>query len=201
MLVVSPRLLRIAVMAAAIVSAVAAGEAVAVAQPSPHTSQWDFMVASGNVVPTGAQSDALERGKLTTAQLTRQLTTSMSIVGTFGWARPRAALPETGSTIDLFVYDIGAEAHSPTLVRRLTFAAFAGAGAGGRSYSYRDSGIDASHQASLYASAGGEIGFRRVQLRGEVRDYLSGVTPFSRQGGAGTRNDLAVMIGLRLGTR
>jgi hypothetical protein len=200
-LVVYSRALRIAVMALAIFSAVAATRGIAEAQPAPPLKRWDFLIASGNVVPTGAQSDTLASGKLTTAQLSRQLNSSTAILGTFGWARTRGAAPETGSKVDVFVYDLGAEIHTPTVVRRLTFSSFAGAGGGGRSYSHRDGGIDASHQGSLYASAGGEIGFRRVQLRAEVRDYVSRFTPFDGDGGSSMRNDIAVMLGLRLGKR
>lgn len=174
---------------------------VAEAQQVPAVKTWNLLVSSGNVVPTGAQSETLESAKLTVAQVSRQLTPEIAMLGTVGWARTRGASPEFNGKIDVFVYDLGAEAHTPALKGRVTFRSFAGGGAGGRTYCDRDDVIDAAHHGSLYASAGAEFGFGRVQLRAEVRDYISRFTPFDGNGAASVRNDIAVLLGLRFGAR
>ncbi len=54
------------------------------------------------------------------------------------------------------------------------------------------------HQPTGYVSTGGEFGYHRIRLRFEVRDYVSGFKPLKNTGGSELRNDMAVMVGLRL---
>jgi hypothetical protein len=83
----------------------------------------------------------------------------------------------------------------------MSFSPFAGLGAGGRSYNYRKLDVDATHNLAAYASAGGELGYRRLRLRLEARDYVAGFKPLAGQGSSRTGNDIVVMAGLRLVSR
>jgi len=48
---------------------------------------------------------------------------------------------------------------------------------------------------------GGELGVRRIRLRVEARDYVTGFRPLAGGGSSDTRNDVVVMAGLRLTRR
>ena len=46
---------------------------------------------------------------------------------------------------------------------------------------------------AAYGGAGAELGYRRVRLRLEARDYVSGRD--------GVRNDIVMLLGLRIASR
>ena len=77
----------------------------------------------------------------------------------------------------MFTYDAGAE----LLGRgwkpgdKASVAPFAGAGAGGRSYSYRSQSTECTHNLAGYGSVDGELGDARVWLRLEARNYVTGL--------------------------
>lgn len=162
----------------------------------PH---FEFLVHSGKLVPTGAQGDAVRQGNLTAAQLSYVVRPSIALTTTLGWTRSRDIASPGDPRLDVFTYDVGAEVRAPRLVSgaRVHFSPFAGIGAGGRSYNYRSLNVDATHNFAGYASTGGELGYRRVRLRLEVRDYVSGWKPLAGEGATDTRNDVAFMAGLR----
>lgn len=168
-----------------------------------HKRGWEFVVNSGTVVPTGDQRDAIARGKLTAAQLSYVVHPALAITATVGWARSRDIATVDDPKLDLFTYDVGAEVRAPhhAIGRGFTVRPFAGLGAGARSYNYRSLDVDATHNLAAYGSAGGELGFRRVQVRVEARDYVTGFKPLAGNGPAATRNDVAVMAGLRITAR
>ena len=167
----------------------------------PH--RWEFLMTSGAVVPTGAQRDAIKRGSLSAAQLTFVAQPNIALTATLGWARTNDVASIGDPKLDVFTYDIGAELRSNrwSSGQGVTLRTFAGIGAGARSYNYRNLDIDATHNAAAYGSMGGETGFRRVLLRIEARDYISGFKPLTGAGRTDTRNDVVVMAGLRIGTR
>ena len=163
-------------------------------------SHWEFLVPSGVVVPTGVQRDAIKRGNVTAAQLSYVLRPSLAITSTVGWARSRDIATVGDPKLDVFTYDVGAEARASRWVNgtTVTFAPFLGAGAGGRSYNYRSLDVDATHNVAVYGSAGGELGIRRVGLRIEARDYVTGFKPLVGEGPSRSGNDIVVLVGLRL---
>jgi hypothetical protein len=128
---------------------------------------------------------------------------ALAITSTVGWARSRDIATAGDPKLDVFTYDVGAEVRAPRWItgKTLTFSPFAGAGAGGRSYNYRKLDVDATHNLSAYGSAGGELGIRRVRVRLEARDYVSGFKPLAGAGAARTGNDVVVMVGLRFVSR
>lgn len=190
----------------AIVSLAAAGLLVgtrrpAAAQTPPERkSSWEFLVSSGTVVPTGVQRDAIKRGNLTAAQLSYAVRPTLALTATLGWARSRDLAAVGDPKLDLFTYDMGAELRAPEWIAggAISFSPFAGVGAGARSYNYRKLPVDATHNASAYASAGGELGIGRFRVRLEARDYVSDFKPLDGDGSGHTGNDVVLLAGLRL---
>ena len=168
-----------------------------------RTSHWELVVPSGTVVPTGAQRDAIKRANITAVQLSWVARPAFAVTTTVGWARSRDVAAVGAPKLDVFTYDVGAEVRAPRWIDggAVSFSPFAGMGAGGRSYNHRSLDVDATHNLAAYASAGGELGFRRVRLRIEARDYVTGFKPLDGEGAARTGNDVVVMAGLRLVSR
>lgn len=168
-------------------------------QAAPSSAaKWSFLVTEGSVHPTGAQRQAIARGRATAAQLSYSVVPAFAVNTTLGWARSRDLSSLGDAKVDVFSYDIGAEVRTPVPPTGRGFAVrpFAGVGAGARSYNYRGAGLDSTHTGSAYVSGGAEVGMGRVRLRVEVRDYVTGLG-FNRGGPSSTRNDVVVMTGLR----
>lgn len=167
---------------------------------STFTPGWRFVVPSGAVVPVGAQRNTVKRGRIIAAQLSYDVRRHVAITTTVGWSRTRDITAEDQPKLDVFTYDVGAEFTGPAWINgsAVTFHPFAGAGAGGRSYDYRSLIMDATHNLAGYAGAGGELGYRRVRLRLEARNYVTGFRPLDGQGAGDTRGDVVLMAGLRI---
>jgi hypothetical protein len=164
-------------------------------------ARWEFLITSGKLLPTGEQREAIARGGVTAAQLSF-VPGPVAVTATFGWARSRDVTSAERHRLDAFLYDIGAELRGPSVhMGRLSLMPFSGAGVGGRSYNYRRLAMDATHNRAGYLGAGAEIGVQRVRLRLEVRDYLTGFKPLQGAGASSTRNDVVLMVGLRLASR
>jgi hypothetical protein len=172
-------------------------------QTSAAHARWELIVPGGMLIPTGDQRDAIQRGGLTAAQVSYVPRPSLAFTATFAWARSRDAAVVDRPKLDVFMYDIGAEVRAPRWIGSgaVTFSPFAGVGGGARSYNYRSLHVDATHNLAAYASAGGEVGMGRVHLRVEARDYVAGFASLDGQSAGHTRNDVALLIGLRVGTR
>lgn len=170
---------------------------------SSHPSRWNLLFLSGTLVPTGVQRDVIQRGNLSAAQLTFAVQPALALTSTVGWARSRDVSIGDHPKLDVFTYDVGAELRAPkwNVGDGFSIASFAGAGAGGRSYNYRKLDVDATHDLAGYATAGAEFGIRRVHLRLEARDYLTGFKPLNGIGSGRTGNDVVVMAGLRFASR
>lgn len=183
-------------VALAVVSAGAASAQTAVATP---TATWELRFTSGALVGTGAQHDAVKDAQLSAVQLAWRVHPSIAITGTAGWARSRDRLLANTPKLDVFTGDLGAEFRPvPRFAeRKVSLSPFVGAGAGMRSYNYRKLDVDATNNVAGYLAAGGELGFRRVGLRLEVRDYATGFKPLIGAGRSDTRNDVMLMAGLR----
>ena len=166
-------------------------------------ARLEFLVSSGAVLPTGVQRDAMKRGKLTAAQLSWVVRPALALTATAGWARSRDITTVGDPKLDVFTYDVGAEVRAPrwATANAISFSPFAGVGAGGRSYNYRSLHVDATHNVGAYGSAGGELSIRRIRLRLEARDYMTGFKPLNGEGASRTGNDVVVMAGLRFVTR
>jgi hypothetical protein len=170
--------------------------------PAASTGKWTFNIPSGRLMPTGALRDALEDAHLSAAQLSYAFRPAFAVTATVAWARSRDLASTNDPKLDVFTYDLGAEARAPDWIagRVVTFTPFAGIGAGARSYDHRKLDVDATHDVAGYAAAGGELGMRRVSLRLEARDHVSGFRPLVGSGGAHVRNDVVALVGLSLRT-
>jgi hypothetical protein len=202
-----PGIARIALAAAILVGGAHAAGAqtpTVTAPTAPQPSPWEFRVSSGALVPTGVQRDVLKNAALTVAQLSYVVRPPLALTGSFGWARSRDVASAGAPKVDVFTYDLGAEARAPQWFadHALTLSTFAGGGVGGRSYNYRNLDVDATRNVAAYGAVGGEVGIRRrVHLRLEVRDYVGGFKPLAGGGHGDTRNDVVLMAGLRFSRR
>ena len=166
-------------------------------------AKWEFRIPVGGLVPTGGQRASLKDAHLTAAQLSYVIRPPVALTATVAWARSRDLASVGDPRINVFAYDLGAEARAPEWFagRAVTFRPFVGAGAGGRSYNHPKLDLDATHDIAGYGTVGGEFGAGRVGLRLEVRDYVTGFKPLVGRGRATTRNDLVLMAGLRFNRR
>jgi hypothetical protein len=143
-----------------------------------------------------------KRANLTAAQLLYVVRPDLAVTATLGWARSRDNVEQR---LDVFSYDLGVEARPARweVGSGITLSPFIGVGAGARSYNSRNSDSDATHRIAAYASVGADLAIRRVHLRLEVRDYVSGSSGqgTSGQGAGGVRNDVVAMLGLYIRER
>ena len=202
-----PRPLAVILVAASLITATAQA---AEAQGTParpvegptgreEKPRWEFLVPTGAVMPTAAQGNAIRRGNLSAVQVTYLVRPNVGITSTAGWARSRDVAAAGSPRLDVFTYDVGVEVRgSQRGAGAINFTPFAGAGAGARTYNHRDLAIDATHNAGAYLSAGGELGFRRIGLRLELRNYVTGFKPLTGGGATHVRNDVVVMVGVRV---
>jgi hypothetical protein len=167
-------------------------------RPAEPTRAWEFRVPAGGLVPTGAQRNAVEDAHLSAAQLSYAVRPTFAITGTVGWARSRDLASANDPRLDVFTYDLGAEARAPEWFagRAVTFSPFVGAGVGARSYNHRTLDVDATHTVAGYGAVGGALGRGRIGLRLEARDYVSGFRPLVGDGSARMRNDLVALLSL-----
>jgi hypothetical protein len=184
---------------ALVAAALCGGPSIAAAKTT-ESQKWEFSVNSGRLFSAGTQPDVIKGADYTAAQLAYMLSPNLAITGSLGWARSRDISAVAFPKLDIFTYDIGAEARGDrrSLGSGLAFSPFLGAGAGARSYSYRNLPIDTTNEPAGYVSAGGEFGYHRIRVRLELRDYVTGFKPLKNMGGSELRNDMAVMVGLRL---
>ena len=165
--------------------------------------RWQFRVAGGSLVPTGAQRDALKRAPVLAAQLSRTLAPTLAVVGTFGWARSRDLATLDATKLDIFSADLGLEATASTrqLSKTFSFTPLVGLGSGVRYYNHRHLAVDETTTLGGYVAAGGELDIGRVGVRLEVRDYLTNFTPLIAGGRSSVRNEVMLLGALRIKRR
>lgn len=195
----TPSFARIVLTAVGAISIALTSARVAEAQ-APTPRSWEIRVTAGELVPTGDQRHVLERADMTAAQVSWVLRPSFAITGTFGWARSRDISTTDHPKLDVFASDLGIELRPKQWFagRAVTFDAFAGVGAGARSYNYRKLDVGATHNVAGYGAVGGEVGMGRVGIRLEVRDYVSGFKPLIGGGQSRTRNDMVITAAVRI---
>jgi hypothetical protein len=166
--------------------------------PSTVAGAFEIRPYVGAYVPTGDQRDLLKDAVLVGAQASYRVIPQLALTGTFGWSPSKDRISAGDQTLDLFQYDVGAEARAPSLLHGVSwdFTPFAGIGVGGRTYSYRDLDVAAKTNVAGYGALGGDFGFRQFGLRLEARDYVSQFEPLTGTGEAKTRNDVTLVAGL-----
>ncbi len=169
------------------------------AEPQPaRLAAWEFQMASGSVVPVGAQRQSIERGGLSTAQLTRIVRPSLALTATAGWARSRDLESDARPKLDIVSGDLGAELRGPRYAfgPAVSLRPIVASGAGVRHYAPR-SGSSASDRFTAYAGVGGDLHVLRVGLRLEARDYVTGGESLANVRASSLRHEIAIMAGLR----
>lgn len=177
---------------------------VADAQEDANRSpQWELRITSGSLIPIGEQRQQIERGPLSTLQLSWLPSPALAVTGTLGWAKSRDLATVGSRGLNAFAADIGVETRPQQLVigERISFSPLAGIGAGARSYDYRSRHTDATHNVGAYAAIGGELGYRRLGLRVEARQYVAGFAPLEGVGPTQARSDVMLLTSLRFNRR
>src|SRR5688572_7977533 len=189
---------RIRVVAAAVFAITAASIATpAQAQDIVTTKGFELRPYVGAYIPTGDQRDVLKDAVLIGGQASYRILPQLAITGSVGWSPSKDQLTPGDETIDLWQYDLGAEvrAQSWRTWGTMDFTPFVGLGGGARTYNYRDLDVDSKTNIAGYGVLGGELGFGRLGLRLEARDYVSRFEPFDG-GDTKTRNDVTVATGV-----
>ena len=188
--------------------AVAAALVIATALSAPRLEAQDQGASLGGAfelrpyvgayVPTGEQRDLLKDAVLVGAQTSWRVVPQLALTGTFGWSPSKDRVTAGDETLDVYQYDVGAEARWADAYAGTSwsFSPFAGLGIGGRTYDYRDLNVDSKTNVAGYGALGGELGFGRLGLRLEARDYVSRFEPLVGTGEAKTRNDVTLAAGL-----
>ncbi len=189
-----PRAFPLAAATLLVIAAIPAGAQTTAPLPTPSPSRWELRLPGGAFVATGAQGEQLKDGQVTAVQLSRLLSPRVALVGTFAWARSRDLTRANAPKLDVFTSDVGLEGRSNTWLATspVSVRAFAGLGAGARSYNHRALDVAATHHVAGYLSVGSDLDMGRVGLRLEARDYSS-----RRAAPSGTRNDIVLMAALR----
>lgn len=165
--------------------------------PTPRGEVRPFV---GAYLPTGDQRDVLRDAFLVGLQGTYRVIPQFAITGSFAWSPSMDRITRGDQTIDLYHYDVGIEGRAPSWLRGAAwdFTPFLGVGVGARTYDYRDLDVETRTRGAGYGALGGELGFGRVGVRVEARDYLSSFVPLTGPGDSETRNDVTLSAGLTI---
>jgi hypothetical protein len=175
----------------------------AAAQRTPAAERaLAIRVPGGAFIPTGDQGRALKGAQVTAVQMAWTVRPALAVTGTFAWTNSRSLLTAGTPRLDLFTADLGLERRLITRCAEchVAYTGFAGVGAGARRYDQRGAGVDAATAFSAYLGAGGEILIDRVGVRLEARDYMGSMRVLTGASD-GLRNDVVLMLGLRLSPR
>lgn len=174
----------------------------ATAQETGFRPEIELRPFVGAYVPTGDQRDLVKDAVLVGSTLAVRATPALTVTGGFGWSPTEERPRITGdNTVDLFQYDVGLELGRDLALGRTSWSwrPFIGAGAGGRTYHYRDLDVDAETDFAGYGAAGVQFDAGRVGLRFEGRDYVSSFDGLQGEmAESAARNDLFLVGALML---
>ena len=138
-----------------------------------HTSSgFEIRPYAGAFIPTGQQRDFLKDAVIAGGQASYRVLPQLAFTGTIGWSPSKDRVTPGDQTVDVWQYDLGAELRAPSWLTSgaWDFTPFAGLGAGGRTYNYRDLDVDTKSNFAGFGAIGGELGFGRIGVRVEGRD-------------------------------
>lgn len=151
----------------------------------------------GVQVPTGDQRSLFEDAVMLGAQGALELRPSFHVLATFGWAHGRNKYAVANDKVNIFAYDLGVEWN---MIRafdtRWRLSPFLGVGAGGRTYSFRESTLSTRTCAAAYGALGTELQTRSVAFRVEARDNVFCYRAPVAGGESRTRNDVGISFGV-----
>jgi Outer membrane protein beta-barrel domain len=160
-------------------------------EPRPQTP---FQVApyAGAFIPTGDLRDTLDDAALAGLTLSYEMNRYLSVVGSFGWA-PTKVKTLSDADLDLFQYDLGLQGqYAFDVGYGLHLTPFVGAGIGGRTYRYRDLGLENETDLIGYFSAGGTVEYQKITLSVTGRDNISRYNGLGFEDHNTTRNDVTL---------
>jgi hypothetical protein len=162
------------------------------------TIRFEVRPFVGAFIPTGDQRNVLKDAVLAGVQASWHVVPALSVTGAFGWSPSKDRITRGDQTLDIYQYDIGAELRASSWYQTPTwdFTPFAGAGLGGRTYSYRDFNAGSTTDFDGYGALGGDFGIGVLGVRVEGRDYVSRFKPLTGSGDTRTRNDISLLVGL-----
>jgi hypothetical protein len=196
---VSNRARLVAVAAFALTSAFGAANANAQNVASHGSNGFELRPYAGAFIPTGQQRDFLKDAVIVGGQASYRIVPQLAVTGTLGWSPSKDRITPGDQKLDVWQYDLGAELRAPSWLSSgaWDFTPFVGLGGGGRTYNYRDLDVGSKTNVAGFGTLGGELGYGRIGLRVEGRDYVSQFKPFTG-GDSKTRNDVTVAAGLSL---
>jgi hypothetical protein len=153
---------------------------------------------AGALIPTGAERTILKNALLAGGQVSVRILPQLAATGTFAWSPNNDRSFLGAPTLDVYQYDLGLEARGAGWFQGdgWNFTPFAGLGVGGRTYNYRNLDFRSTTDVDGYGSVGAELGYGRVGLRVEGRDYISQFHPLNGIGTTTNHNDVALGAGL-----
>lgn len=188
-----------AVAVFALSSAVGAAKLDAQNMATQTSNGFEIRPYAGAFLPTGTQRDFLKDAVIVGGQASYRIIPQLALTGTLGWSPSKDRITPGDQTLDVWQYDVGAELRAPSWLTSgaWDFTPFVGLGGGGRTYNYRDLDVDSKTNIAGFGTLGGELGYGRIGLRVEGRDYVTQFKPFTG-GDSKTRNDVTVAAGLTL---
>ena len=153
---------------------------------------------AGALIPTGPSRAFLKNALLAGGQVSVRILPQLAATGTFAWSPNNDRTFVGAPTLDVYQYDVGLEARGAGWFQGdgWNFTPFAGLGVGGRTYNYRDLDLRTTTDVDGYGAIGGEVGYGRIGLRVEGRDYISQFHPLNGIGSTANHNDVALGAGV-----
>lgn len=126
-------------------------------------------------LPFGSQGDDFKSAPSYGLQAGLELSTNFHVLASGSWMDGRSKIPAlVDGNVTMWQYDLGIEANSlHRLASAWLFRPFVGAGAGERTYDYRQPGVAMSTCTAGYAAAGTEFQRSVLAFRLESRGYIS----------------------------
>jgi hypothetical protein len=130
---------------------------------------------AGMYVPAGGMADDFKSSSLFGIQPALELNQNFHVLGTFGWSDARSKIGAlTNDQAYLWQYDLGVEANAfKEIGEGWLFRPFVGAGAGARTYEYKDVGVGNKTCTAGYGALGTEFQKLALALRIESRGYVN----------------------------
>jgi len=153
---------------------------------------------AGALIPTGPARAYLKNALLAGGQVSVRILPQLAATGTFGWS-PNTDRSFLGApTLDVYQYDVGVEGRAAGLFQgdNWYLTPFAGLGGGGRTYNYRNLSLRSTTDVAGYGAVGADVGYGRIGLRVEGRDYISQFHPLNGVGTTVNHNDVALGAGV-----
>lgn len=137
--------------------------------------RFELRPFAGMYIPAGGMADDFKSASLFGVQPALELSQNFHVLGTFGWADARSKI---GTLMNdqtyLWQYDLGVEANAfQEIGEGWLFRPFVGAGAGARTYEYKDLGVGDKTCTAGYAALGTEFQKLAIALRFESRGYVN----------------------------